>query len=74
MQQRNNPFRRAGGNRPLFNQRGENFMDRLIRDANQQNLRGLGGNPGFPQNMQPPQNAPNQPAAENISGTYSSEN
>ena len=68
MQQRNNPFRRGGGNRALFNQRGENFMDRLIRDANQQNLQGLGGNQGFPQNIPAPQNVPNQQGAENISG------
>ena len=68
MQQRNNPFRRAGGNRPHFNQRGENFMDRLIRDANQQQQ--FGGNVGFPQNLQQPQNVPNQQGADNAAGKF----
>lgn len=39
LQQRNNPFRRAVGARPFVNQRGQagdNFIDRLIRDANRQ--------------------------------------
>ena len=70
MQQRNNPFRRAGGNRPHFNQRGENFMDRLIRDANQQQFRGGGGNVEFPQNLQSPQNVPNQQGAGNVTGKF----
>ena len=45
-------------------------MDRLIRDADQQNLRGIGGNVGFPQNIQAPPNVPNQQGANNATGKF----
>merc|ERR1739848_90857 len=66
-----NPFRRAGGVRPFMDQRGQggdNFIDRLIRDANRQDAQGgQGGNAGLPSNVLRPQpNLPNQQNAENL--------
>ena len=66
MQQRNNPFRRAVGARPFVNQRGQagdNFIDRLIRDANRQDEQVTAGL--LPDRQMQPNNTA---ATENIAG------
>ena len=50
-------------------QGGDNFMDRLIRDAHRQDAQGAGGHVGLLPNTRAQQNFPQQPqAAENPSG------
>ena len=54
-------------------QGGDNFIDRLIRDANRQDAQGgQGGSAGFPSNVGAQQNLPNQQNAENLSGNDNS--
>ena len=50
-------------------QGGDNFIDRLIRDANRQDVQGgQRGSAGFPPNAQAQPNLPNPQNAENLAG------
>ena len=67
MQHRNNPFRRGGAIRPFLGQRrqgGENFIDRLIRDNNRQNVE---GDAALPANILPQRN-PHQQGQDHLTG------
>ena len=67
LQHRNNPFRRGGAIRPFLGQRrqgGENFIDRLIRDNNRQNVE---GDAALPANILPQRN-PHQQGQDHLTG------
>ena len=67
LQHRNNPFRRGGAIRPFLGQRrqgGENFIDRLIRDNNRQNVE---GDAALPANILPQRN-PHQQGQDHFTG------